>query len=157
MATWQDGQGKRFLLMPVWGPPSKDAPKFQYTYGDAGQGSVMAFEVRRDPNTDKPTLIPTWMSRDMHVPDPPVVANGVVFALQTGENTAQGRGITAKDRSTPITNAVLYALDGATGKELYSSEKLIDSWTHFSEPVVASGQVYVSTWDGRLYAFGLKK
>ena len=25
------------------------------------------------------------------------------------------------------------------------------------EPVVAGGQVYVSTWGGRLYAFGLKK
>jgi outer membrane protein assembly factor BamB len=157
MATWQDAQGKRWLLMPMWGPPSKDAPNFQYTYGAADQGSVMAFEVRLDPEKAKPTLVPVWMSRDMHVPDPPVVANGVVYALQTGENTAQGRGITAKDRSTPITNAILYALDGETGKELYSSEKLIDSWTHFSEPVVAGGQIYVSTWDGRLYAFGLKK
>ncbi len=157
MATWQDGQGKRWLLMPVWGPPSKDAPKFQFSYGDAGQGSVMAFEVRMDPDKGKPTLVPTWMSRDMHVPDPPVVANGVVYALQTGENTEQGQRATAKFRSTPITNAVLYALDAETGKELYSSDKLIDSWTHFSEPVVAFGQVYVSTWDGRLYAFGLKK
>ena len=157
MATWQDAQGKRWLIMPLWGPPSKDAPKFQYTYGSAERGSVMAFEVRLDPDTKKPTLIPTWMSRDMQVPDPPVVANGVVYALQTGENTEQGRGATAKTRSTPVTNAVLYALDAETGKQLYSSEKLIDSWTHFSEPVVAGGQVYVSTWDGRLYAFGLKK
>jgi len=141
--------------MPLWGPPAKDAPKFEYTYGSAEQGSVLAFEVRLD--KDKPTLIPKWMSRDMHVPDPPVVANGVVYALQTGENTAQGQGVTAKVRSTPVTNAVLYALDAETGKQLYSSEKLIDSWTHFSEPVVAGGQVYVSTWDGRLYAFGLKK
>lgn len=156
MASWQDGQGRRWLLMPMWGPPSKDAPKFQYTYGSAEEGSVMAFEVRRDPNKDAPMLVPTWMSRDMHVPDPPVVANGVVYALQTGENTTQGQGATAKFRSTPITNAVLYALDGETGKQLYSSEKLIDSWTHFSEPVVAGGKVYVSTWDGRLYAFGLR-
>jgi hypothetical protein len=157
MATWQDAEGRRWLLLPLWGPPSKAAPKFQYTYGDAQQGSVMAFEVRLDPAKGTPTLIPTWMSRDMHVPDPPVVANGVVYALQTGENTEQGRGATAKTRSTPVTNAVLYAFDGATGKQLYSSEKLIDSWTHFSEPVVAGGQVYVSTWDGRLYAFGLKR
>lgn len=117
----------------------------------------MAFEVRLDEGKGTPTLAPIWMSRDMHVPDPPVVANGVVYALQTGENTAQGRGATAKTRSTPITNAVLYALDAETGRQLYSSEKLIDSWTHFSEPVVAGGQVYISTWDGRLYAFGLKK
>jgi outer membrane protein assembly factor BamB len=156
MATWQDAQGRRWLLMPLWGPPSKDAPKFKYTYGDASQGSVMAFEVTADPGKNAPMLIPTWISRDMHVPDPPVVANGVVYALQTGENTLQGRS-TAKMRSTPVTNAVLYALDAQTGKELYSSDKLIDSWTHYTEPVVAGGKIYVSTWDGRLYAFGLKK
>jgi len=157
MATWQDAQNRRWLLLPLWGPPSKDAPKFQYTYGDPQQGSVMAFEVRLDADKGTPMLAPVWISRDMHVPDPPVVANGVVYALQTGENTEQGRGATAKTRSTPVSHAILYALDGATGKQLYSSENLIDSWTHFSEPVVAAGQVYVSTWDGRLYAFGLKK
>jgi outer membrane protein assembly factor BamB len=157
MATWQDAQGRRYLLMPLWGPPSKDAPKFKYTYGDAPSGTVMAFEVTVDPGKGTPMLIPTWMSRDMHVPDPPVVANGVVYAIQTGENTEQGRGATAKTRSTPVSNTVLYAFDGETGKELYSSDKLIDSWVHYSEPVVAGGKIYVSTWDGRLYAFGLKK
>jgi outer membrane protein assembly factor BamB len=91
----------------------------------------------------------------MHVPDPPVVANGVVYALQTGENTTQ-RVDTPKTRVTPITNAVLYAYDAETGKELFSSKESINSWVHFSEPVVANGMVYVSTWDARVYAFGLK-
>jgi outer membrane protein assembly factor BamB len=155
MATWQDADGKRFVLLPLWGPPSKDAPAFKYSYGNADQGSVMAFEVSVDSAKNTPTLVPTWMSRDMHVPDPPVVANGIVYVLQTGENTAQKAD--AKARSTPVTNAILYALDGETGQQLYSSDKAIDSWTHFSEPVVAGGNVYVSTWDGRVYAFGLKK
>ena len=35
--------------------------------------------------------------------------------------------------------------------------KLIDSFAHFSEPVVAGGRVYVCTWDGKVYAFELKK
>jgi outer membrane protein assembly factor BamB len=155
MATWQDADGKRFLLLPLWGPPSKDAPAFKYSYGPSPAGSVMAFEVSLDPAKNTPMLVPTWMSRDMQVPDPPAVANGVVYVLQTGENTVQRAS--PKVRSTPVTNAVLYALDGETGKELYSSDKAIDSWTHFSEPVVADGRVYVSTWDGRVYAFGLKK
>jgi hypothetical protein len=43
MATWQDGQGKRWLSMLMLGPPSKDAPKFTYSYGNAQQGSIMAF------------------------------------------------------------------------------------------------------------------
>jgi outer membrane protein assembly factor BamB len=155
MATWQDGDGKRFLLLPLWGPPSKGAPSFKHSYGSADQGSVMAFEVSLDPTKNTPVLVPAWISREMHVPDPPVVANGVVYALQTGENTAQGAD--TKARSTPVTNAILYALDGESGQQLYSSDKTIDSWTHFSEPVVAGGKVYVSTWDGRVYAFGLKK
>ncbi|MES1255317.1 MAG: PQQ-binding-like beta-propeller repeat protein, partial [Acidobacteriota bacterium] len=121
--------------------------------GDANEGSVMAFQVAMPGNT--PTLIPVWRSRNMHVPDSPVVANGVVFALETGENTALDAG-TPKLRSTPVTNARLYALDAETGKELYSSGRLIQGWTHFSEPVVAGGAVYVSTWDAKVYAFGLK-
>jgi outer membrane protein assembly factor BamB len=53
--------------------------------------------------------------------------------------------------------SVLYALDAESGRELYSSNKLIASFTHFNEPVVAGGQVYVCTWDERVYAFGLKR
>ena len=154
MASWEDPGGRRWILMPMWGPPSKDAPAFKYTYGDAPEGSVMAFEVVVD--NDKVKAVPTWRSRDMHVPDPPVVANGVVYALQTGENTLQGSGATAKFRSTPVTHAILYAFDAENGKELYSSKETIPGWTHFSEPVVAGGQVYVATWDGKIYAFGLR-
>jgi len=154
MATWEDPAGNRWIYTPLWGPPAKDAQAFKYTYGDPTSGSVMAFQVGVE--NDKPTLIPMWRSRDMHVPDPPVVANGIVYALQTGENTALDSA-TPKIRCTPVANAILYAYDAETGKELYSSKDSINSWTHFSEPVVANGMVYISTWDARVYAFGLKK
>ena len=185
IATAADAQGRRFLYVPMWGPPSKDAPAFQYSYGDAKNGSVMAFEITAQ--GDQLSAAPAWISRDMHVPDPPVVANGVVYAIQTGENTVQNprpegdvrndlqpppappparRGLdpaaaaaaaqaAAKFRATPATNLVLYAFDAATGKQLYSSEKIIPSWVHYSEPVVAAGKVFVVTWDAKLYAFGL--
>ncbi len=55
------------------------------------------------------------------------------------------------------THAVLYALDPATGDEIYSSGDAIDSWNHYGEISVADGSVYLSTWDARVYAFGLKK
>ena len=90
IATAADAQGRRFLYVPMWGPPSKSAPPFTFSYGDAPKGSVMAFQVSGE--GDKLSLIPTWISRDMHVPDPPVVANGVVYAIQTGENTVQNPG-----------------------------------------------------------------
>lgn len=153
MATWQDSQGKRWLFMPMQGPPSKAAPKFRYSYGNADQGSVMAFEVRLEADNGKPVLEPVWISRDMHTPDPPVVANGVLYALETGKNATETRSA----GKLPGRNAVLYALDAETGRQIYSSEKLMGSFTHFSEPVVAGGKVYVCTWDGNVYAFGLKR
>jgi hypothetical protein len=135
MATYEDAQGQRWLYMPLWGPPSKGAAKFKYSYGPAPDGSVMAFRVAVE--NDRPALSPVWMSRNMQVPDPPVVANGVVFAIQTGENTQQRffgeRGAALgvdppKMRATPVTNLILYAFDAQTGRELYSSEKIINCW-----------------------------
>lgn len=59
--------------------------------------------------------------------------------------------------ATPVTNLILYAFDPQTGRELYSSEKIINGWVHFSEPVVAGGRVYVVSWDAHVYCFGLKQ
>ena len=63
----------------------------------------------------------------------------------------------AKFRATPVSNLVLYAFDAETGKQLYSSDKIITSWVHFSEPVVALGKVFVVSWDAHVYAFGLRQ
>jgi outer membrane protein assembly factor BamB len=51
--------------------------------------------------------------------------------------------------------AVLYALDAQTGRELYSSGTQITSFNHFSGLSVANGRVYIGTFDGMLYCFGL--
>jgi putative pyrroloquinoline-quinone-binding quinoprotein/putative pyrroloquinoline-quinone binding quinoprotein len=190
MATWQDPQGRRYLAMSMLGPVGKSAPPFKYSYGTANDGSIMAFEVRRDVASAKPVLSPLWVSREMHAPDVPVVANGVVYAFQSGKDSTetraagapQGRGAgrgaargadagrggdagrgsgsgrAAAAPAAPVklgTNAILYAFDAETGKQLFSAE--LDSFNHFNNPVVAGGTVYATTWDGKLYAFGLKK
>jgi outer membrane protein assembly factor BamB len=54
-------------------------------------------------------------------------------------------------------HAVLYALDPATGDELYSSGDAIDSWNHDGNLAISDGKIFLSTWDARLFAFGLKK
>jgi outer membrane protein assembly factor BamB len=59
-------------------------------------------------------------------------------------------------KRTDFSHGVLYAFDGATGKELYSSGELLDSWDHNGGMAVANGRIYVSTWDARLYSFGPK-
>jgi outer membrane protein assembly factor BamB len=149
MATYKDTQGERWIYMPMWGPPAKDA-NFTYTYGPAPAGSIMGFRVTTQNN--KPALIPVWRSAELQVPDPPVVANGVVFATQTGENTHQALGARAK----PVSNLSLHAFDARTGKELYSSRGALSGWVHFGEPVVANGLVFLTSWDSYVYCFGLK-
>ncbi len=158
-ATYQDAQHARWLYAPAWGPVHSKAPAFPLTNGPAPNGSIMAFKVEEKDGS--PVLTPAWISHDMDVPEPPIVANGVVFALSSGENVRQvdstGRLFTSKERaSTPHGNAVLYAFDAQTGKELYSSGKTMPAFTHFSGIAISSGRVYVSTYDSTVYSFGLK-
>jgi outer membrane protein assembly factor BamB len=56
-----------------------------------------------------------------------------------------------------VLHAVLYALDGATGDELYSSGEAIDSWNHYGGLALSNGQIYITTYAARVFAFGLNK
>ena len=169
LTSYQTPDGKQFLYVPMWGPPSKNAPAFKYSYGPIPNGSIMAFQVVAD--GDKFSLDPQWTSPNLTVPDAPVVANGVVYAIQTGEQTLQrpllppgqprpvmdlSSPLLSKFRSTPVSNLILYAFDAETGKTLYSSKQIITNWVHFNEPVVALGKVFVITHDAHVLAFGLK-
>ncbi|HEX4270426.1 MAG TPA: PQQ-binding-like beta-propeller repeat protein [Rhizomicrobium sp.] len=171
ISTWQDEKNNRWLFVPMWGPPAQSI-QFPKSYGPAPHGSIMALQVAQD--AQGVSLVPQWISRDLAVPDNVAVANGVVYAVQTGEQTLQhmtnpeahGRvepgqqaetvASLAKFRSTPIAPMTLYALDARTGKELYSSGKLLGNWVHFSQPAVAQGKVFLVSHDAHVYAFGLK-
>ena len=122
-----------------------------YIWSQSSAGSIMGFP--RHSQRCKPRLLPVWRSRELQVPDPPVVANGVVFATQTGENTVQ---FPPDVRSKPVGNLTLHAFDARTGKELYSSGNTLSGWAHFSEPVVADGHVFLTSWDSYVYCFGPK-
>jgi outer membrane protein assembly factor BamB len=54
-------------------------------------------------------------------------------------------------------HATLYALDALTGAELWSSGDQIASFSHFSSLAVANGRVYLGTYDGTMYCFGVKQ
>ena len=55
-----------------------------------------------------------------------------------------------------MTHAVLYALDAASGAEIYTSGEAIDSWNHYGSLALTSGNLYLSTYDARVYAFGIR-
>ena len=104
-------------------------------------------------NSGKLSLEPGWVSRDLASPVTPLIVNGVVFALSSGRAAASS-GPTVADivkRSSP---AVLYALNGVDGKELWSSGKTMTSFFPGKSFWSANGQVYVGAFDGTLYAFG---
>lgn len=157
MATWQDSSDTRWILTPFWGPVSKRF-KVPVSYGPVTNGAIVAFKLQE--NGGSFTLNPAWMSRNMNRAEPPVVANGIVFAYGSGEYTGQAyarRGLYdfSPERIKRSTHVVLYALDAETGKELYSSGDQIASFNHFSGLSVANGRVYVGTYDSVLYCFGV--
>jgi outer membrane protein assembly factor BamB len=157
MASWEDKDGTRWVLTPFWGP-SRSAYGVPVSYGPITHGAVVAFKVKE--NDGKFQLDPAWMSRDMNRAEPPLVANGVVYAYGSGENTEQAypdRGLHdySPERIKNSTHVVLYALDAETGKELYSSGDQITSFNHFSGLSLANGRVYIATYDSELYCFGL--
>jgi outer membrane protein assembly factor BamB len=159
LATWLDAKGVRWVASPFWGP-AHPKYKFPIENGPTKKGGVAAFKVQEV--NGKTEIVAGWVSRDMDQGEPPVYANGVVFAFGSGENTAQayydvGLADVASRRIPASTKAVLYALDAATGKELWSSGTDITSWVHNGELAVANGKVYLGTFDGTLYCYGIAK
>jgi outer membrane protein assembly factor BamB len=159
LASWEDSKGTRWVLTPIWGKPHS---KFHapIEHGPVVNGAIVAFKVEE--NNGKWTLTPAWISRDMNRAEPPVIANGVVFAYGNGEDTDQaypdvGLDDVASRRIPGSTHAVLYALDAQTGKELWNSGDQIKSWNHWSGLSLANGRVYIGTYDGYLYCFGIKQ
>jgi outer membrane protein assembly factor BamB len=172
-AVWTDNKNKEtWLYVPIWGPVSKHAPQFAMTNGEVPHGCIMAFKVVLDSKTHQPILQPAWISPDFNLPDAPVVADGVLFALATGENPRQQhlQGLlhyqsvedwkknllTTEERGMGTRPAVLYALDAKTGKLPYQSGDAMKSWVHFSGLAVTDGRVYAVDHSSRVYCFGLK-
>ena len=145
LSTWQDSDGTRWVFAPVWGQVNPDLHAAANN-GDAPNGSVVAFKVE---DKDKKTVLtPAWVSRNMSSPEPPVITSGVVFALSAGEY-----GNDARPKSS--THATLYALDAATGKEMYSTGDQVTAPANLTGVTVANGRVFFTTADSTLYAFGI--
>ena len=110
----------------------------RWVYASLG-GKIVAFTIQEQDG--HPTLVATWTSRDIAAPSPAVVANGIVFALATGDGKKNA-------------HAILYALDGATGKELYSSQSIVRSFSRNGGLAIANRRIYFTTHDNAVYCFG---
>jgi outer membrane protein assembly factor BamB len=97
---------------------------------------IVTFKIGEE--NGKPAFQRAWASRDMAAPVAPVVVNGVLFTASSGT------------RALP---SVLYALDAATGKDLWNSGRTISSSVRGGLSA-GGGNVYVPGADSTLYAFG---
>jgi PQQ-like domain len=133
LATWEEPNGNRWILAPA-------------------KTGVVAFTLVE--RGDAVLLERAWTSRAMSAPSPLTVFNDVVFVVDGGLAPDDAKTPTA-ERVKRAGAAVLYALDGRTGKELWNSGTTITSFTHGVAPSAGDSQVYVVTYDGTLYTFGL--
>ncbi len=62
-----------------------------------------------------------------------------------------------ENRAKNSAHAELHAFDARTGAELWSSGDQIASFNHFTSLSIANGRVYIGTFDGMLYSFGIDK
>lgn len=115
VATWEDAAGVRWLCAAT--------PR-------AGLATY-----RVEEKNGQPLPVRAWTSQPLVSPSTPVMAGGVVFALDSG---------------------TLHAWDAATGKHLYSSraEAAPRAAARTSELAVANGHICFTASDGILYCFG---
>ena len=133
LSSWVAPDGTRWLLAPA-------------------ASNIVAWKVA-DQN-GAPALQPGWVSRDLVSPLTPMIINGVVFAVSSGEFRSSDNDLSASQRAQRSSPAVLYALDAVNGRELWNSGTTITSFVHGGGVTGFSGQVYLGTYDGTLYVFG---
>ncbi len=133
LATWEEPNGTRWVLAP-------------------STSGMAAFKLV-DSN-GRLSLDQGWKSREFGSPVVSAILNDVVFAVATGLPPASAT-TSVDERIKRATGAVLVALDGRTGKELWTSGKTMASFNPGIPPSAGDSQVYVVTHDGTLYAFGL--
>jgi hypothetical protein len=151
LASWQDSGGARWILAATDGAQAAGAG-FKADNGAITKGAVVAWKLAEQ--NGAPTLQPGWASRDLVSPLTPTIINGVVFVTSSGEFRPSDDKATAAHRAARSANAVIYALDGATGKEFWNSGPAIMGFAHGEALSGGMGQIYLTTYDGTLYVFG---
>ena len=151
LASWQDLSGTRWILSAATAAQATQLG-FKPASGALTKGAVIAWKVVEE--NGSVSLQPGWVSRDLVAPLTPTIINGVVFATSSGEFQTSDAKVTAVMRAARSGRAVLYALDGMTGKELWNSGTTITSFARSGALSAGMSQIYLTTYDGTIYTFG---
>ncbi|HMJ82440.1 MAG TPA: PQQ-binding-like beta-propeller repeat protein, partial [Vicinamibacterales bacterium] len=148
LATFEDASG-RWIVATASGTTGE--VRFSQN-GSAPNGRIVAFKLRDE--GEKLSLEPAWQSQDFTSPLAPIVVDGMVFAVSSGEYRGGPASLPAAQRAQRSAPAVLYVLDAATGKAMWNSGTKITSFARGGLSA-GGGQVYLVTYDNQLYAFGI--
>ena len=155
LASYATLDGTRYVLATVWGA-LRDGFKVPAENGKTPNGSVVAFRLAEE--NGNLSLTPAWVSHDLMTPDPPVIAQGIVFALSNGKYKRQmkkSHGVRmAEETPANSSHATLYALDGQTGKEMWSTGDKVSVPGSLTGLSIANSRLYFTTVDGTLQVFG---
>lgn len=150
LAGGQDSSGATWILEPFGGPLPASV-KLAPNSGTITHGGILALKVANANGNF--SLQPAWVSPDMVSPLPPIVINGVVFALSSGQYEPGNTSVSVADRVSHSVPAKLYAFEATTGLGVWNSGNSLATFS--STGLWASvGQVYVATHDNVIYAFG---
>jgi len=128
--------GPAYVLVPVTGRLAADL-KIPSANGSITNGGIVALKIAD--NGGKLSLEPAWASRDITSPLAPIVVNGVAFTASAGKSAA-----------------VVYALNGKDGKELWTSGRALTQPLSGRSFWSAMGQIYAGTADGTVHTFGFR-
>jgi hypothetical protein len=148
LATFEDASG-RWIVATASGTTGD--VKFTQN-GSAPNGRIVAFRLRDE--GEKLSLEAVWQSPDLTAPLAPIVVDGLVFAVSSGEYRGGPASLSAAQRAQRSVPAVLYVLDSATGKTIWNSGTKVTSFARGGLSA-GGGQVYLVTHDNQLYAFGI--
>ena len=135
VATSLAGSGESDdVALAVW----RDPQGVSWILAPTGN-SISAFRINEEDGKIA-SLGRVWRSPKMTSPLPPIVMNGIVFVTAGGNARS---------------NAVLHALDGMTGKQLWDSGDSIRSSASGYNLSAGPSHIYVATDDSSLYSFGI--
>jgi outer membrane protein assembly factor BamB len=165
MAFTVEGTGAHPTLKPQWISGDLDLPGVAVVVNDVvliladgDRAATLVPQSTRTPRpvTSQPNASPKLPLAEVNPNEPGFERDADWRASQLRPFDEGGQESGKRyDGGRETTHAVLYALDPETGDEIYSSGDAIDSWNHYGELAVSNGNVYISTWDGSIFAFGV--
>ena len=152
LSTWRNRDGVVWIVALSSGSKASDV-NFPTTNGSVTAGALTAWKILE--RSGSLHIEPGWVSQELTSALPPIIVNGVVFVVTSGAFSDVNATATSTSKQLQqVSDTVMYALDGTTGKTLWESKAEIPSLASGMALSAGGGNVYLVTHDGTLHSFG---